>query len=153
MHNRYHAFTLVELSIVLVIIGLIIGGVLTGQSLMRAAETRRIIADSQAYISAAQTFKDQYFYWPGDIKNASDFWFDATTCPTGSVTAGCNGDGRIEYVAGSGSEAKRVWQHMYLADMTTDFHDGTGQNEGHIDGSHWYISYGGTGSSLGSACG
>jgi prepilin-type N-terminal cleavage/methylation domain-containing protein len=59
-------FTLVELSIVLVIIGLIVGGVLVGQDLIQAAETRSIIAQIEKYNVAGNTFRLKYGVFPGD---------------------------------------------------------------------------------------
>ena len=68
------AFSLVELSIVLVILGLLTGGILTGQSLIRAAEMRSIVTELQRYQTAARSFQDKYFALPGDMRNATDFW-------------------------------------------------------------------------------
>ena len=69
-----HAFSLVELSIVLVILGLLTGGVLTGQSLIRAAELRSITTDYSSFQTAVMSFRDRYFAIPGDMPNATDFW-------------------------------------------------------------------------------
>jgi prepilin-type N-terminal cleavage/methylation domain-containing protein len=68
-------FTLIELSIVLVIIGLIIGGVLVGQDLIRAAGVRATISQIEQYNTAVNTFMEKYGYLPGDIKDpdASNF--------------------------------------------------------------------------------
>ncbi len=60
-------FTLVELSIVLVIIGLIVGGVLAGQDMIRAAEIRATISQIEEYNTATNTFRDKYRAMPGDI--------------------------------------------------------------------------------------
>lgn len=60
-------FTLVELAIVLVIIGLIIGGVLVGQDMIKAAEIRATIAQRDSYKTAVSVFKDKYNALPGDI--------------------------------------------------------------------------------------
>jgi prepilin-type N-terminal cleavage/methylation domain-containing protein len=68
------AFSLVELSIVLVILGLLVGGVLMGQSLIRAAELRRVVTDYNKYTTAVQSFRDKYFALPGDMTNAQNFW-------------------------------------------------------------------------------
>src|ERR1039458_9134105 len=68
-------FTLIELSVVLVIIGLIVGSVLVGQSLISAAGVRATIAQIEKYNTAANTFREKYGYLPGDIKDpdASSF--------------------------------------------------------------------------------
>lgn len=59
-------FTLVELSIVLVIIGLLIGGLLVGQSLIESARFNRFIGQVSQYDSAISTFRAKYKSWPGD---------------------------------------------------------------------------------------
>ena len=70
-------FTLIELSIVLVIIGLIIGGVLVGQDLISAAAIRAQIAQIEKYNTAVNTFRGKYDYLPGDIPDpyATQFGF------------------------------------------------------------------------------
>lgn len=82
-------FTLIELSIVLVIIGLVVGGILTGRDLIRAAELSATISQIQKYNTAARTFQLKYGYLPGDIPNptASNFGFQARG------TLGGEGDG------------------------------------------------------------
>jgi prepilin-type N-terminal cleavage/methylation domain-containing protein len=66
--NKFEeGFTLVELSIVLVIIGLIIGGVLAGQDMIRAAEIRAQVAQIQGLDTSANVFRDKYGYAPGDL--------------------------------------------------------------------------------------
>lgn len=86
------AFTLIELSIVLVIIGLIIGGVLVGQDLINAAEVRAQIGQIEKLNSAVNTFRDKYNCLPGDCSNAAQFGFLART---GQAFDG-NGDGIID---------------------------------------------------------
>ncbi|MFA6920718.1 MAG: prepilin-type N-terminal cleavage/methylation domain-containing protein [Gallionella sp.] len=68
------AFSLIELSIVLVILGLLTGGILAGKSLIHAAELRSLLSDRTRYITVAHTFRDKYFFLPGDIPNATSFW-------------------------------------------------------------------------------
>jgi hypothetical protein len=79
MHCHTRAFTLIELSIVLVTIGLIVGGVLVGRDLIAAAAVRAQIAQIDAYQTAINTFKGKYRYLPGDIPDpdASSFGFAA----------------------------------------------------------------------------
>ena len=65
--NLKFGFTLIELSIVLVIIGLIIGGVLVGRDLIAAATIRSQISQIEKYQAAVNTFRSKYGYLPGDI--------------------------------------------------------------------------------------
>ncbi len=84
-------FTLVELAIVLVIIGLIIGGVLVGQDMIKAAEIRSTISQWESFNAAVNTFRDKYGYIPGDINQnrALEYGFYDRT---GAAASG-NGDG------------------------------------------------------------
>lgn len=120
------AFSLVELSIVLVILGLLTGGILAGQSLIRAAELRAVAAEFQRFSSSALAFRDKYFALPGDMNNATRFWGDNNTaCPDGAIPNGTpgtcngNGNGQINYtgVANGTSEDTQFWNHLALAGM------------------------------------
>jgi prepilin-type N-terminal cleavage/methylation domain-containing protein len=64
-------FTLLELSIVLVIIGLIVGGVMVGQTLIRQAGMQSILKEKAQYFTAVQTFKMKYSGLPGDFVRAT----------------------------------------------------------------------------------
>lgn len=117
------AFSLVELSIVLVILGLLTGGVLTGQNLIRAAELRSITTEYHTYQTAVMTFRERYFALPGDMSNATDFWEAAATCPgddttpsTDKTTCNGNGNGRIGEI-GEVGERYRFWQHLSNAGL------------------------------------
>lgn len=72
LHNNA-AFTLVELAIVIVIIGLIFGGVIGGQSLIKTGERRTALTGFEKYITAIQAFKLEYSQLPGDFNEAWDF--------------------------------------------------------------------------------
>lgn len=92
------AFSLVELSIVLVVLGLLTGGILAGQSLIRAAELRSITTEYNRYVTSVQTFRDKYMSLPGDMPNATRFWGTAAACPgtnaqPSTTATTCNGDG------------------------------------------------------------
>lgn len=122
------AFSLVELSIVLVILGLLTGGILAGQSLIKSAEIKNIESQAGKAATAINTFRDKYFGLAGDITNATAFWGeqdpDAVTCASAPSTTvqTCNGDGngRIENL-GTGStsryESFRGWQQLANAGL------------------------------------
>lgn len=90
-------FTLIELSIVLVIIGLIAGGILVGQDLIRAAEVRAQISQIEKYNSAVNTFKAKFGALPGDmaVGTANQFGFAVGAGCTGQE-GGRDGNGLIE---------------------------------------------------------
>ncbi|PZP86949.1 MAG: hypothetical protein DI582_01490 [Azospirillum brasilense] len=118
------AFSLVELSIVLVILGLLTGGILGGQSLIRAAELRTVSADYARFVTATQTFRDKYFALPGDMSNATSFWGAAHATPATCVTTTtndartCNGNGDGMIVPSTGSaEHTRYWQQLANAGL------------------------------------
>ncbi len=123
-----HGFSLVELSIVLVILGLLTGGILAGQSLIRAAELRSVNADYARYAAAKYTFRDKYFALPGDFNRATDFWTATngtlstciTTPSTGTSTCNGNGDGNISWMDAANPqyyESFTVWKHLANAGL------------------------------------
>jgi prepilin-type N-terminal cleavage/methylation domain-containing protein len=71
--QKHAAFTLIEISIVLVIIGLIVGGVLVGRELIKAAEIRASISQIDKYNQATLAFQLKYNGLPGDLQNATSF--------------------------------------------------------------------------------
>lgn len=106
-NKHRNGFTIVELSIVIVIIGLIIGAVLGGKSLIRATEMRGVMTDTNQYITAINNFKQQYRYLPGDFNRATSYWAN----PSASVIV-TNGDGNGQV---SGGERYAAWLHLNLA--------------------------------------
>jgi len=89
-----HGFTLIELSIVLVIIGLLVGGVLVGRDLIKAAEIRATVKQVEQLDAAVNTFNVKYNCLPGDCATASNFGFTDWEGTTDSAANG-NGDGTI----------------------------------------------------------
>lgn len=116
------ALSLIELSIVLVILGLLVGGILAGQSLIRAAELRAVGEEWQRYRTAMHAFRDRYFAIPGDVTNATHFWghqaSGTSACVSGITPAGtpgtCNGNGDSMI---TGTEMFRSWQHLQFAGL------------------------------------
>ncbi len=125
--KQNYGFSLLELSIVLVIIGLIAGGIVAGSSMIRAAELRSVITDIQRYKTSIYTFRDKYFALPGDMRNAYDFWgVEAGCTDTDSNTniAGCNGNGDSHVSSVSNAESARFWQHLALANLVEGSYSG-----------------------------
>lgn len=131
-------FTLVELAIVLVIIGLIIGGVLVGQDLIKAAEIRSTVSQLEQYNAAVNTFRSKYNAIPGDIRNAEDFfdtdtWTDlvngngnrkievCATATAGTPTCAATDLGATSLHAG---EALQFWHHLTAAELIGGYYNG-----------------------------
>jgi len=98
------AFTLIELSIVLIIISLIVGGVVGGQSLVHSAKVNQMGNDITTQASMVLLFKDQYDFYPGDLPNAQEYWPDCLDLS--GVTCNGNGDNII-------TETLRAYEHLY----------------------------------------
>jgi|SRR5450830_61015 len=113
MKKQQTGFTLIELAIVLVIIGLLLGGVLKGQALIDSAKVKNMAADFrniQVYIYA---YQDKYRALPGDDSKAVG--------NVGATTNG-NGNGKIEGVWNSvtiADESLNFWQHIRKAGLAT----------------------------------
>lgn len=132
------AFTLVELAVVIVIIGFIIGGVLVGKSMIRSSQVLALTADIQKFKSAIDMFQKKYNALPGDMFNAQNYWGAAANCTSDQTTlATCNGDGdgKIESNAASGAignENFLLWKHLANAELIK------GSYVGRTDGSTNY---------------
>jgi prepilin-type N-terminal cleavage/methylation domain-containing protein len=75
-------FTLIEIAIVLIIIGLLIGGVLKGQSMIQNARVKRLVSDIDGLRAAALSYQDRYRMLPGDENDPNT--------PTGDTNNGNN---------------------------------------------------------------
>ncbi len=104
-NNTLRAFSILEISVILAILGLLVGGVLTGRELIRAAEIRSITNDVARFTAAIDTFKSKYRELPGDMKHAVKYWGAAdggdgvgVDCRDAVSTNGttCNGNGNGE---------------------------------------------------------
>lgn len=142
-------FTLVELAIVLVIIGIILGAVLKGQELINNAKMKRVYNQYREIMAALYTYYDKYGYFPGDDPKAASRW--------SGVTAG-NGNGLIAVGAAStppnfacsatGTEQCDLWAELRLANILTgsDFQNPTHPYGGAIAVSYYTMPAVGTGS-------
>ena len=103
-------FTLVEIAIVLVIIGLLLGGVLKGQGLIDSAKVKNIIQQSNSLSAAVNAYQDKFRALPGDDAQAK--------LHVPGAAANGNGDGQItEYLSAP--------QHLALGGFITGSYNGT----------------------------
>ena len=120
---RSAGFTLLELSIVLLIIGVLTGGIILGRSLVVNARLQTIVTDQDSYATAVVNFKQAYQSLPGDFADATSRWgTDNNGCPAGGGTSGTcngNGDGKISNInaASQANESFLFWQHLNKASM------------------------------------
>lgn len=97
--NKHYGFSLIEISIVLSIVGILMGFTLKGRGLIEMAKVRSVISQIENYRSAIQIFTEKYGGRPGDIADATDLF-----------NADENGrmDGRISSI----EDIKRFWNHL-----------------------------------------
>jgi prepilin-type N-terminal cleavage/methylation domain-containing protein len=124
MRARY-GFTLLELSIVLVIIGLVLGGVMVGNELIRQAELRSITKEMQQWQTALGAYTLKYNALPGDHAKAFDYW--GATCGTNddTPTTGCNGNGDGVLTWSPDGEDGKFWEHLALSGIIPGNYPGT----------------------------
>lgn len=113
--KRQQGFTLIEIAIVLVIIGLLLGGVLKGQELITSARVRNMISTQDGIKAAYFGFLDRYRALPGDYNQAI-----ANVPGCGSCTNG-NNNGQIRFIAAGDAvdEPNNVWEHLSKAGFIT----------------------------------
>jgi prepilin-type N-terminal cleavage/methylation domain-containing protein len=111
-------FTLVELSIVIVVIGLVVAAVTAGRSIVNGAQLRSIITDFNKYSLAVNTFKLQYGGLPGDIINANSYWGTAV-----------NGNGN-RFIIESSNEDLQAWHQLAKAQIIPGSYTGAVINGG-----------------------
>ena len=116
MKSQQSGFTLVEIAIVLVIIGLLLGGILKGQELINSAKVKNLANDFRTIPTYIYAYQDKFKSLPGDDVSV-------TTHVTGGTlgTGGTPGNGVIEgawNVAETGTvESNIFWQHVRLANL------------------------------------
>ncbi len=139
-------FTLVELSIVMIIIGLLIGGIFGGMKLVENANIQKTIQDLKSFDSAGITFKDIYRALPGDLRNAST---RLPNCTTNPCARSGNGDRILGTLNAAENNALTVgderfvfWHHLSAAGLITPLNNvddlafGEGQPDSSLNGGY-----------------
>ncbi len=114
MKKQQSGFTLVEIAIVLVIIGLLLGGILKGQELINSAKVKSYAQDFRTVQAALYGYQDRFKAIPGDHASAAT----SLTGATNATTGGAVGNGQIDGEWNSATntdESCLAWQHLRLA--------------------------------------
>ena len=125
MKSRQAGFTLVEIAIVLVIIGLLLGGVLKGQELINSAKVKNFATDFRNIPLFIYGYQDKFKALPGDDSAVTSTHLGATVSGVTVVAAttpisGARGNGVIEGAWNSATETDEsilFWQHVRLAGL------------------------------------
>ncbi len=120
-------FTLIEISIAIIIVTIMISVITVGSSLAKQARLRSIITEVNDFRTAMDLFEGKYKALPGDITNAYDYW--GSKCDVTASNCNGNGDGRITFTNGLAldNESYRAWQHLSLAGMIKGSYTGVAQ--------------------------
>jgi prepilin-type N-terminal cleavage/methylation domain-containing protein len=118
MNIKQKGFTLVEIAIVLVIIGLLLGGILKGQEMITQAKIKNVIADFSGVSAAYYGYQDRYRAIPGDDSGATRW--------AGSTAGNGNGTVAGKYNSTTANDESRLWwDHLRRAGFVA----GTGQQQ------------------------
>lgn len=122
---RRSGYTLLELSVVISVIGIVAGGIFVAQSLVRSSYLNRVLSEYDSYVKAYAEFHEKFLAYPGDMNNAVAMWgLDPNGCvwPNSNnvpkiPTCNGNGDGKIGDSSTAGAlsnslEWFRAWQHL-----------------------------------------
>ncbi|OWY73146.1 hypothetical protein B7486_02005 [cyanobacterium TDX16] len=120
--RRSGGFTLVELTTILVIVALVVGGILIGKDLYNAARNRSIIKELNSYQHAIALFNNKYSYYPGDLPNPQKYWPSATW----TYNSYPNGDRAVLWA----EEGEYAWRELRLANFVPE---GIITNNPHIE--------------------
>jgi prepilin-type N-terminal cleavage/methylation domain-containing protein len=105
VNSSIRAFTLVELAIVVVVLGILIGGIVAGQSIIESAKKREVITGFTQLRTGLNAFKLEFDAIPGDMEDAYDYWGDdcSTYGNTSVSERKCNGDGDNKVTSETGN--------------------------------------------------
>ena len=110
-------FSLVEIAIVLVIVGLLIGGVLKGQEMLTNAKLKRIESDHAGIAAAMHAYQDRFLQLPGDDDSADTRF----VIFNGQANINGDGDGIVSgnWIAAADTETSNFWKHLRAAGLVS----------------------------------
>ncbi len=144
-YSNRMGFTLLELSILLVIVALVLGGILFGQDLILAAKMRKLHSQYTSFMSAARAFETKYNCLPGDCDHATQFfaatpegcYYPAATSDGNTAVfdyakeaTACDGDGNgridVDNMGNQTSvEGLGAWQHLANSGLIGGIYSGS----------------------------
>jgi prepilin-type N-terminal cleavage/methylation domain-containing protein len=117
-NHQQSGFTLVEIAIVLVIIGLLLGGILKGQEMITQARIKNVINDFNGITAAYASYQDRYRAIPGDDARAATRWAGLPAAVpengNGTLLGAYNANGTLPTPA-AGEETNTFWWHLRLS--------------------------------------
>ena len=116
--NKHSGFTLIELAIVLVIIGLLLGSVLKGQELINSAKVKNMASDFKGVQVYLYGYQDKFRALPGDDGLASTHLTGATNATTGGTVSNGLIEGKWDSETAT-DESVLFWQHVRLANFAS----------------------------------
>lgn len=120
MPNRQAGFTLVEIAIVLVIIGLLLGGVLKGQELINSAKVKNLAQDFRSTATMVYAYQDRFRALPGDDPAVANHVNGGTAATPGAVVGRIDGNWNSTTTT---DESFLFWQHVRLGGLAAGVTD------------------------------
>jgi prepilin-type N-terminal cleavage/methylation domain-containing protein len=118
-HGKQSGFTLVEIAIVLVIIGMILAAVLKGQEMILNARTKNVINDLRGVSAAYYAYLDRYYAIPGDDPAANRHFASGVNGDGDGFISGLYAASGTTLTAGGAAESEKFWQHTRMAGFLT----------------------------------
>ena len=114
-------FTLIELSVVLIIIGLVAVSIVSGRTIVQASESRAVMAEIRKHMQSFSLFSERYRAYPGDFRNASTVFKTAIDAAVAGSAIGLtpgdyngNGNNQVEW---ANAEGVKAWAQLALAGL------------------------------------